>query len=74
MFFFEFPEQVLRKNVIKNLDHLVLVKHLGLIHVELVRRLAHLDAGRRLRNRVPRRSTQSLHVDHRVLAEHKKCS
>ena len=57
----EFAEQVLRKTVIKRVEHLDFVEHF-----ESLDRLARRGAGHRLRNHAPRRSTGRAR-DHRVL-------
>ena len=68
MLLLEFPEQVLRKDVIKTLGlglldlHLLLRDHLDLLDrldlLEHLGLLVHREAGRRLGIRGPRRSTQ----------------
>ena len=73
----EFLERVLQKNVIKLVELLDLHHHVleqrELRDLEILRQR---DAGRRQRNRDPRRSTQSRARDHRVLdrSTREKCS
>ena len=59
MFFFEFPEQVLRKNVINVLGLLDLLVHLRNLqdHLDHLGHLVQREAGRRLGIRCSHRST-----------------
>ena len=77
IFISEFLERLLQKDVINLVEllelHRHVLEHRDLRDLEILRQR---DAGRRQRNRDPRRSTQSRARDHRVLdrSTREKCS